>query len=233
MFPTVVGFNCWAGARESGRPSAADKPRPFSRVSILRDPHVKYRTIMTSKDVECWGEIGADLLCDALGDSSSRGCSITNVITLGGPPSPPQRSLYDRLGGLFAIAAVVNLFSDEVLKSPLVGVESPNPQLRAWSREQSPTRLPGLKFMRTLWVADIAGGPLKYVGTNPGPGPSHLDLENAHRALRITPAEFDEVARILAATLTTFNVPEPEKAEVLAAFVSFKARVTAGSAGDK
>jgi hemoglobin len=150
-----------------------------------------------------------------------------NGSTVGGDE---KKSLYDRLGGIFAIAAVIDRFSDEVLKSPLVGINSPNPQLREWSREQSPERLPGLKFQRTLWVADISGGPLRYVGTNPGPGKSHLDLENAHFNLHITPAEFDEVARILAETLQAFDVPAPEKAEVLAAFASFKPRVTAGSA---
>src|SRR5437868_854390 len=67
--------------------------------------------------------------------------------------------LYDRLGGSFAIASLVDYFSEEILKSPLVGLNSPNPQLRAWSQLQSETRMPGLKFMRTLWVCDLTGGP--------------------------------------------------------------------------
>ncbi len=141
-------------------------------------------------------------------------------------------SLYTRLGGVFAINAVVDYFSDEILKSPLVGVNSPNPQLRAWSQRQSATRLPGLKFMRSLWVCDVAGGPFQFHSSKPqAPGAPHLDLRNAHRALRITPAEFDEVARILAASLDHFHVPAREKGEVLGAFLAHKAEVTAGSRG--
>jgi hemoglobin len=132
----------------------------------------------------------------------------------------PKRSLYDRLGGAFPIAAVVDRFSDEILKSPLVGVDSPNPALRQWSRKQASARLPGLKFMRTLWVADVAGGPQHYSGTKPGP--TRLNLSAAHRHLNITSQEFDEVARILGATLDSFNVPTKERAEVLGAFAAHK-----------
>src|SRR5262245_47436698 len=62
-----------------------------------------------------------------------------------------EKSLYDRLGGVFAIAAVVNHFSDAIVKNPIVGQKSKNPQLREWHTKNL-ERLPGLKFMRTLWV---------------------------------------------------------------------------------
>ena len=70
----------------------------------------------------------------------------------------PEKSLYDRLGGVFAIAAVVDHFSDAVVKNPMVGQKSKNPQLREWHTKNL-GRLPGLKFMRTLWVCNVAGGP--------------------------------------------------------------------------
>ena len=44
----------------------------------------------------------------------------------------PEKSLYERLGGVFAIAAVVDHFSDAVVKNPIVGQKSKNPQLREW-----------------------------------------------------------------------------------------------------
>jgi hemoglobin len=44
----------------------------------------------------------------------------------------PEKSLYERLGGVFAIAAVVNHFSDAVVKNPIVGQKSKNPQLWEW-----------------------------------------------------------------------------------------------------
>ena len=137
-----------------------------------------------------------------------------------------EQSLYERLGGVFAIAAVIDRFSDEVVKNRVAGQGSDNPQLRAWHTEQL-GRLPGLKFMRTLWVCDVAGGPFEYVGTKPGH--DQLGLEDAHRSLRIAPDEFDAVAGVLAQTLDQFGVPEREKQEVLAAFAAHKGEVTEGS----
>jgi hemoglobin len=60
-----------------------------------------------------------------------------------------ESSLYDRLGGVFAIAAVVDHFSEAVVLNPIVGQSSENPALREWSTNDL-GRLPGLKFMRTL-----------------------------------------------------------------------------------
>ena len=136
-----------------------------------------------------------------------------------------ESSLYDRLGGAFAIAAVVDHFSDAIVHNPIVGQESENPALREWHTNNL-GRLPGLKFMRTLWVCDIAGGPQQYAATKPGS--TALGLEEAHRELRISPAEFDEVAAELARTLDVFKVPEREQGEVLGAFAAHKDEVTRG-----
>ena len=43
-----------------------------------------------------------------------------------------ESSLYDRLGGAFAIAAVVDHFSDAIISNPIVGQSSENPALREW-----------------------------------------------------------------------------------------------------
>ncbi|MET4038591.1 hemoglobin [Bradyrhizobium sp. RT6a] len=138
----------------------------------------------------------------------------------------PEKSLYERLGGAFAIAAVVDHFSDAVVKNPIVGQKSKNPQLREWHTKNL-ERLPGLKFMRTLWVCDVSGGPFKFAATRPGATP--LGLEEAHRNLRISPAEFDEVAAELGRTLDHFKIPKREKTEVLEAFAAHKDEVTAGA----
>ena len=137
----------------------------------------------------------------------------------------PEKTLYERLGGVFAIAAVIDHFSDAVVKNPIVGQKSKNPQLRAWHTKNL-GRLPGLKFMRTLWVCNISGGPFQYTATKPGT--TALGLEEAHRELRISPAEFDEVAAELGRTLDFVKVPSREKTEVLAVFSAHKAEVTAG-----
>ncbi|HET6948571.1 MAG TPA: group 1 truncated hemoglobin [bacterium] len=136
-----------------------------------------------------------------------------------------EKSLYERLGGVFAIAAVIDHFSDAVVKNPIVGKTSKNPALREW-HTKSLGRLPGLKFMRTLWVCAVAGGPFKYTPTKPGT--TEVGLEEAHRDLRISPEEFDEVAAELGRTLDFVKVPQREKKEVLAAFAAHKNEVTAG-----
>lgn len=137
-----------------------------------------------------------------------------------------EPSLYERLGGVFAIAAVVDRFSDALIANPIVGQSSANPALRDWHTNNL-VRLPGLKFMRTLWVCDVSGGPFEYTGTKPGS--TDLGLEEAHRQFRISPAEFDEVAAELARTLDAFQIPAQEKDEVLTAFAAHKDEVTEGS----
>ena len=129
-----------------------------------------------------------------------------------------DKSLYERLGGDFAIAAVVDHFSDQLLKNPKI--VNANPQLKEWHTEEYKTRLPGLKFLRTLWVCAVAGGPFQYAGE---------PLREAHFDLHIPPEVFDEVAAELGLALDHFKVPKREKEEVLAAFAAQKPDVIAGS----
>lgn len=134
-------------------------------------------------------------------------------------------TLYDKLGGIFAISAVVNDFSDNLLSNAVVGRDSKNPQLRDWSRNHL-DRLPGLKFMRTLWLASIAGGPYEFCSTKPKPPPaSEFNLENPHAKFHITSEEFDAVAGELAASLDRFKVPKDLKKQVLTVFAEHKLEV--------
>ena len=137
-----------------------------------------------------------------------------------------DQTLYERLGGVFAIAAVVNHFSDAVVENAIAGRDSDNPALREWHTAKL-ARLPGLKFMRTLWLCNVAGGPFEYVGTKPGH--DAISLEKAHRELEISSDEFDAVAAELGRSLDFFKVPQLEKDQVLAAFAAHKAEVTEGS----
>ena len=147
------------------------------------------------------------------------------VVTSVQAAAQSEKSLYERLGGVFAIAAVVDHFSDAVVKNPIVGKNSKNPALREWHTKNL-DRLPGLKFMRTLWVAEVSGGPFQYSATRAGR--THLGLESAHRDLQISPGEFDAVARVLARSLDHFSVPQRERTEVLTAFAAHKDEVTEG-----
>jgi hemoglobin len=133
-------------------------------------------------------------------------------------PVATEPSLYDRLGGIFAIAAVVNRFSDEIITNPKLNV---NPALKAWNETDAEVRLPGLKFMRTLWIASLAGGPFEYTG---------LPLDEAHANLNLTAAEFEEVGAEIVRALDYFNVPEPEKQELVAAYMTSMDDVVGSSA---
>ena len=129
-----------------------------------------------------------------------------------------EPTLYERLGGIFNIAAVVDNFSDRLLENQKI-VDA-NPELHEWHTVTYHTRMPGLKWGRTWWLAMKAGGPFLYTGK---------EMRDAHFDLKISPEVFDEVAAELANALDAFKVPEREKGEVLAAFAAEKGEVTAGS----
>ena len=129
-----------------------------------------------------------------------------------------EKSLYERLGGAYAIAAVVDRFSDQLLENPKI--VNANPQLKEWHTQEYKERLPGLKFNRTLWVCAVSGGPYQYTAKS---------LHDAHFELHIPPEVFDEVAAELGRTLDYFKVPKREKEETLAAFTAQKSDVTAGA----
>jgi hemoglobin len=120
--------------------------------------------------------------------------------------TPTGPSLYDRLGGFFGIAAVVNRFSDKILRNPVL---KKNRALREWNRTQAETRLPGLKFGRTLWIAAMAGGPFVYTG---------LPLDEAHMEFHLTAEEFAEVGKEIVSALNFYGVPEREQQELVAAY---------------
>ena len=129
-----------------------------------------------------------------------------------------EPSLYDRLGGAYAISAVVDYFSDQLVERDTI--EDENPNIKDWNENEAASRLPGLRFLRTLWLCAIAGGPFEYTGQ---------PLDDAHMDLQLSSSDFDQVAAVLADALDHFAVPAREKEEVLGAFEAHKPQVTAGS----
>ena len=130
-------------------------------------------------------------------------------------------TLYDRVGGIFAIAAVVDRFSDAIIVNPKL---NKNPALVEWNQTESAVRLPGLKFMRTLWVASLAGGPFSYTG---------LPLPTAHKRFSLTSEEFDEVGAEIVRALQFYNVPQAEIDELVGAYMKSKPGVVSASSGPK
>jgi hemoglobin len=117
-----------------------------------------------------------------------------------------EPSLYDRLGGYFGIALVVNRFSDEIIKNPTL---NKNPALKEWNKTEAEARLPGLKFGRALWIAAAAGGPFVYTG---------LPLSEAHAEFNLTAEQFAEVGAEIVRALDFYEVPEREQQDLMAAY---------------
>jgi hemoglobin len=113
-------------------------------------------------------------------------------------PCKKDAGLFDRLGGFFGIAAVVDNFSDAILVNAVL---NQNPALAAWNQNEAPTRLPGLKFLRTMWISAMVGGPIKYTGQ---------PLEAAHQRFNMTPTEFAEVGSEIVKALQAAGVAQAD-----------------------
>lgn len=137
-----------------------------------------------------------------------------------------EKSLYERLGGIYNIAAVVEHFANALAKNPIAGESSSNPFLKDWYANRS-WRAPGFIVLTTLWVSEKAGGPYKYVSTISNN--DSLDLEPTHYNMKLTEEEFDAAGKVLANTLDHFDVAEKEKSEVLGAFMAHKDEVISGT----
>ena len=108
----------------------------------------------------------------------------------------PQKSLYERLGGLEAITAVVDEFikilgADERLNKKFAKSGMNGPRVRLHLIEQ---------------VCEATGGPCKYTG---------LSMKTSHKNMGVTEGEFNAGVEDLVKALDKFNVPAQEKNELL------------------
>jgi len=110
-------------------------------------------------------------------------------------------SLYDRLGGVYAIAAVVDDFIERLLVNKTLNA---NPRINE-ARARVPKQ--GLKYHVTAFVCNATGGPCGYTGRSMKPSHAHLNItENEWRAM-VT--DFRK-------TLDKFKVPRKEQDELVA-----------------
>jgi hemoglobin len=115
--------------------------------------------------------------------------------------SKPQATLYERLGGVYSIATVVDDFIDRMMVDPRLNA---NPKVDEAHHKVAP---PGFKYLVTDMVCWGAGGPQRYTGR------SMLDT---HRDLGITAREWDAFLDDFQQTLDKFQVPAAEQAELRA-----------------
>ncbi|HEY7182950.1 MAG TPA: group 1 truncated hemoglobin [Blastocatellia bacterium] len=123
--------------------------------------------------------------------------------TAAAPSKPKSGSLYDRLGGMPAISAVVDDFAGNVLGDTRIN--------KKFAKTDAPRLLANLKD----FVCFATGGPCKYNG---------LSMKKAHEHMRVTGGEFNALVEDLVKTLDKFNVGDQEKKELLSAL--------AGTRGD-
>jgi hemoglobin len=110
-------------------------------------------------------------------------------------------ALYDRLGGIYNIATVVDDFIDRIMVDPRLNA---NAQVDEAHHRVSP---PGFKYLVTEMVGWATGGPQHYSGRSMG---------DSHRHLMITPKEWQAFLDDFQQTLDKFNVPQAEQAELVA-----------------
>lgn len=117
-------------------------------------------------------------------------------------------SLYTRLGGYDAIAAVVDDLLARLRSDALLG--------RFWTSPRSVDTHNRERQLAVDFVAASAGGPTFYLGR---------DMKLAHEGMGITKEDYVAFMRCLSATMDTFAVPEPERGEVVAFITSLEAQI--------
>jgi len=110
------------------------------------------------------------------------------------------KALYDRLGGVYNIAAVVDDFIERLLVNHTLNA---NPAINA-ARAHVPKA--GLKFQVTALVCEATGGPCKYTGRA---------MKESHQKLNITEGEWQAMVVDLRRTLDKFKVPAREQEELI------------------
>lgn len=116
-------------------------------------------------------------------------------------------SLYDRLGGVYAIATVVDDFIDRVMANPKLNA---NPKVDEAHHKVPPA---GFKYLVTEMVCWATGGPQKYTGKS---------MHDSHAHLDITEPEWQAFMQDLRDCFAKFNIPPKEQGELIAIVESTK-----------
>src|SRR6185437_1631957 len=108
-------------------------------------------------------------------------------------------TLYDRLGGVYGIAAIVSDFIDRILTDPRLNA---NPRV-----QEGHHRVPaaGFKFLVTEYLCSVTGGPQQYSGRSMG---------DSHRHLIVSGEEWEAFMDDLRMSLDAFDVPRAEQQEL-------------------
>ena len=122
-----------------------------------------------------------------------------------------DRSLYERLGGTYGIAAAVDVLVEKLFKNEII---NQNPAVEDFHKHEA--NKPGYKVLVTTWSIEKTGGPKCYHGR---------DMLEAHKHLNISGDHFDVVGQIVFETLDELGCPAPERDEFLGLLASYRDEV--------
>ena len=122
------------------------------------------------------------------------------AIAVAAAAQPATKPLYDRLGGVYSIATVVDDFIERLLVNEVLNA---NPAIK-----EARARVPkaGLKFHVTTLVCEVTGGPCKYTGRT---------MKESHAKLNINEAQWQAMVVDFRKTLDKFKVPAREQQELI------------------
>jgi hemoglobin len=148
----------------------------------------------------------ASLSLSACGGGSKK----ESTVPEGGAAAASDKPLFERLGGLDAISAVVDAFLANVVADNRINARFAN----------DVTDPEALKHFRQMLIDQICeatgGGPIvgcKYTGKS---------MPDAHKDMKITEDEFNALVEDLVKALDKYKVPEKEKGELLGALGGMK-----------
>ncbi len=121
-----------------------------------------------------------------------------------GAATAQTKSLYERLGGIDAIKAVVDEFVARVAADDRI------------NKKFGRSNIDRVKYELVQQICAGTGGPCKYKG---------LDMKTAHKNMGVTDGEFNALVEDLVATLDKFKVGETEKKELLGVLGPMKPQI--------
>ncbi len=130
----------------------------------------------------------------------------------------PEPSLYERLGGVYPIATVVDTFIELLLVNDVLNA---NPAIKE-ARDRVPKA--GLKYRVTALVCQVSGGPCTYTGRS---------MKESHAQMYITEREWQAMLADFRRTLNNYQVPEREQQELIAIVESTKKDIVISAGQEK
>lgn len=194
---------------------AATRPLPAGSLFILPQGDAHYvwtrgGTIVQLHGIGPWGITYVNPADDPRNRAANG-----RAPAVGSTGQQAEKTLYERLGGVYAIATVVDDFIERLLVNDVLNA---NPKIRE-ARDTVPKA--GIKYRVTSMVSEATGGPQKYTGRT---------MKESHKHLNITEREWQAMLTDFKKTLDKFKVPEREQKELFAIVATTKSDIVTASA---